>query len=147
MGIHRPQHLSQLIFNPSETAAQINTVLTHRSSRLKFPRLNLVDVSRSDRPAKPSNPIYLHDIKYAGMLDPIPFDHELSLYVLGESAANKIQKIRDWIRTQHPVEDPLTVSPYQHALPTAPVPTINIEKFRPAGSPNTVPVGIVVSAL
>ncbi|KAG8934996.1 hypothetical protein FRC02_008747 [Tulasnella sp. 418] len=49
------------------TASRLVTALSQRHSKLRFPRLNLVDASRPDRPVKPNNPIFVHDVKYTGV--------------------------------------------------------------------------------
>lgn len=63
----------------------MTTALLANGSRLKFPRLNLIDVIWKNRPPKPNGQIYIHEEKYAG-----------------KPANEKIDDIRAWIRAQKP---------------------------------------------
>ncbi|KAG8900170.1 hypothetical protein FRB99_006199 [Tulasnella sp. 403] len=68
-----------------ETASQLTTALLANGSKLKFPRLNLIDVIWKNRPPKPSGQIYIHDERFAG-----------------KPAHEKIEAIRAWIKQQKP---------------------------------------------
>ncbi|KAG9044466.1 hypothetical protein FS837_008111 [Tulasnella sp. UAMH 9824] len=68
-----------------ETASQLTTALQANGSRLKFPRLNLIDVIWKNRPPKPFGQIYIHEEKYAG-----------------KPANEKIDAVRAWIKQQKP---------------------------------------------
>ncbi|KAG8951448.1 hypothetical protein FRC03_012538 [Tulasnella sp. 419] len=68
-----------------QTATTLTTALLVTGSRLKFPRLNLVDVVWKTRPPKPSGQIYIHEAKYAG-----------------KTAKEKIEAIQAWIKAQKP---------------------------------------------
>lgn len=68
-----------------ETATKLTTYLLANGSRIKFPRLNLVDVVWKQRPPKPNGQIYIREEKYAG-----------------QPATEKIAAIQAWIKTQKP---------------------------------------------
>ena len=89
----------------SDTAAQLTTALLANGSRLKFPRLNLVDVIWLNRPPKPSGPVYIHEERYHG-----------------KSTKDKIDDIRKWIKTQKP--HPTYGNPYNKPGTPAPKPTM-----------------------
>ncbi|KAG8915366.1 hypothetical protein FRC00_005361 [Tulasnella sp. 408] len=77
-----------------DTAVALHAAVLERNSRLTFPRLNLVDASRPDRPVRPNNPVFLHDIKYTG-----------------ETSSDKIQRIRAWIREKRPTPSEIVAFP------------------------------------
>lgn len=68
-----------------ETASQITTALLANGSRLKFPRLNLIDVVWKNRPPKPYGQIYVHEERFHG-----------------QAASEKLSAIRTWIKEQKP---------------------------------------------
>ncbi|KAG8842828.1 hypothetical protein FRB96_004713 [Tulasnella sp. 330] len=68
-----------------ETASQITTALLANGSRLKFPRLNLIDVVWKNRPPKPYGQIYVHEERFHG-----------------QAASEKLAAIRVWIKEQKP---------------------------------------------
>ncbi|KAG9043458.1 hypothetical protein FS837_009508 [Tulasnella sp. UAMH 9824] len=77
-----------------DTAVALHAAVLERNSRLTFPRLNLVDASRPDRPVRPNNPVFVHDIKYTG-----------------EASSDKIQRIRAWIREKRPTPSEIVAFP------------------------------------
>jgi len=70
----------------TDIATQLTQSLARNGSRLKFPRLNLIDVIWKQRPAKPSGQIYIHEERFAG-----------------RSAKEKIESIQTWIKAQKPL--------------------------------------------
>ncbi|KAG8851337.1 hypothetical protein FRB96_009402 [Tulasnella sp. 330] len=72
---------------PYRTVPQLFSRIAERGSRLLFPKSNLIDASRSDRPPLPNSPITVHPIKYAG-----------------QPASAKIKQIREWLLSQRSPE-------------------------------------------
>lgn len=69
----------------TENAIQITTALHANGSKLKFPRLNLIDVVWKNRPPKPYGQVYIHEEKFHG-----------------QPAQEKLQNLRTWIKAQKP---------------------------------------------
>ncbi|KAF8312866.1 Creatinase/aminopeptidase [Clavulina sp. PMI_390] len=76
-----------------EHATALSAALNARYSKLVFPRVNLVDKVWKSRPAKPSGQVFVWSEKYAG-----------------KSAAEKLDELRSWIRSQRPAAPPVVAT-------------------------------------
>ncbi|KAG9050599.1 hypothetical protein FS837_004124 [Tulasnella sp. UAMH 9824] len=94
----------ELIPPPSriEAASQLTIALEANGSRLKFPRVNLIDIIWKNRPPYHFSQIYIHEEKYAG-----------------RPATEKIHAIRGWIKQQKPLPRPSSSKITMSNTPTA----------------------------